>query len=116
MIDSGVDANGAAGDESALYRSGDYDEYDPSMVSSASIYTRVTPSAGLQNSLLAITTASPTDSQDVIRDSSIKGYIYVADVDEAKKKVRLLSPQPGMIPRNAMVLGTWPEDVPGLVG
>jgi polyribonucleotide 5'-hydroxyl-kinase len=90
------------GDESALYRSGDYDEYDPSNVSSASIYTRVTP--------------SHTDSQDVIRDSSVKGYIYVADVDEVKKKVRLLSPQPGMIPGNAMVLGSWPEDVPGLVG
>lgn len=104
------------GGETTLYRSGDYDEYDPSNVSSASIYTRTSPSASLQNSLLAITTASPTDSQDVIRDSSIKGYIYVADVDEAKKKVRLLSPQPGMIPGNAMVLGTWPEDVPGLVG
>jgi polyribonucleotide 5'-hydroxyl-kinase len=82
----------------------------------ASIYTRVTPTPSLQNSLLAITTASPTDSQHVIRDSSVKGYIYVADVDEAKKKVRLLSPQPGMIPGNAMVLGSWPEDVPGLVG
>jgi polyribonucleotide 5'-hydroxyl-kinase len=112
----GVDADDITGDESALYRSGDYGEYDPSMVSSASIYTRVTPTAALQNSLLAITTASPTDSQDVIRDSSVKGYIYVADVDEAKKKVRILSPQPGMIPGNAMVLGTWPEDVPGLVG
>jgi polyribonucleotide 5'-hydroxyl-kinase len=111
-----VDADYTIGDESALYRSGDYDEYDPSMVSSASIYSRVTPTAALQNSLLAITTASPTDSQDVIRDSSVKGYIYVADVDEAKKKVRVLSPQPGMIPGNAMVLGTWPEDVPGLVG
>ncbi|KAH7394949.1 Pre-mRNA cleavage complex II protein Clp1-domain-containing protein [Phaeosphaeria sp. MPI-PUGE-AT-0046c] len=103
-------------DNTALYRSGDEDEYDPSSISSANIYTRVTPSAALQNSLLAITTASPTDSQEVIRDSSVKGYIYVADVDETKKKVRLLSPQPGMIPANAMVLGSWPEDVPGLVG
>jgi polyribonucleotide 5'-hydroxyl-kinase len=83
---------------------------------SSSIYTRVTPSSALQNKLLAITTAAPTDSQDVIRDSSVKGYIYVAEVDESKKKVRLLSPQPGMIPGNAMVLGSWPEDVPGLVG
>lgn len=103
-------------DNTALYRSGDEEEYDPSSISSASIYTRVTPSSSLQNSLLAITTASPTDSQEVIRDSSVKGYIYVADVDETKKKVRILSPQPGMIPANAMVLGSWPEDVPGLVG
>ncbi|KAF1919721.1 Pre-mRNA cleavage complex II protein Clp1-domain-containing protein [Ampelomyces quisqualis] len=104
-------------DDMALHRSADYNEYAPLAVNlSSSIYTRVTPSSALQNKLLAITTAAPTDSQDVIRDSSLKGYIYVADVDEVKKKVRLLSPQPGMIPGNAMVLGSWPEDVPGLVG
>lgn len=103
-------------DDTAQYRSDDDDEYDPSAMGSASIYTRVTPSASLRNKLLAITTASSTDSQEVVRDSSVKGYIYVADVDEIKKKVRLLSPQPGSIPANAMVLGSWPEDVPGLVG
>lgn len=39
----------------------------------------------------------------------------MADVDESKKKVRLLSPQPGMLPGRAVVLGSWPEDVAGLV-
>lgn len=67
------------------------------------------------NSLLAITSASAGDKQDVIRDSSVKGYMYVADIDEAKKRVKLLSPQPGQVPGNAMVLGSFPEDVPGLV-
>jgi polyribonucleotide 5'-hydroxyl-kinase len=104
------------GNDTQQYRSGDQEEYDPSNLFSPTIYTKVTPSASLQNSLLAITTALPTDSQDVIRDSSVKGYIYVADVDEQKKKVRMLSPQPGGIPGNAMVFGRWPEDVPGLVG
>jgi polyribonucleotide 5'-hydroxyl-kinase len=96
----------------------DAQEYDPSALfsSTSTIYTRVTPSAALQNSILAITTALPTDAQDVIRDASVKGYVYVADVDEVKKKVKLLSPQPGGIPANAMVRGKWPEDVPGLVG
>lgn len=98
------------------YRSGDADEYDPTANGSNSIYECIPPSLAIQNSLVAITTASPTDSQEVIRDSSVKGYIYVADIDDVKKKVRLLSPQPGMIPGNAMVLGPWPEDVPGLVG
>ncbi|KAH8728750.1 Pre-mRNA cleavage complex II protein Clp1-domain-containing protein [Phaeosphaeriaceae sp. PMI808] len=102
--------------DTSPYRSGDFDEYDPATISFSAIYTPVTPSAALQDSILAITTASPTDPHEVIRDSSVRGYIYVADVDEAKKKVRLLSPQPGMIPGSAMVLGSWPEDVPGLVG
>ena len=80
-----------------------------------SIYERVSPTEELKNKLLAVTTASPKDPHSVIRDSSIRGYIYVAEVDEQKKKVRLLSPQPGQTPANAMVVGVWPEDVEGLV-
>ncbi|KAF1362702.1 Clp1-domain-containing protein [Lizonia empirigonia] len=83
--------------------------------SDLNISRRVTPASSLTNKLLAITTASPNDKHEVIRDSSVRGYIYVADVDEAKRKVRLLSPQPGHLPGSAMVLGSWPEDVAGLV-
>lgn len=90
------------------------EEYNPSNTTKE-IYERVTPSSAIQNKLLAITTASPNDKHEVIRDSSVRGYIYVADVDESKKKVRLLSPQPGHLPGSAMVMGGWPEDVPGLV-
>lgn len=79
------------------------------------IYEKVSPSEALRDSLLAITTASPNDKHESIRDASVRGYIYVADVDEVKKKVKLLSPQPGQTPGNAMVLGSWPENVPGLV-
>lgn len=97
------------GSENAEYRPGDYD------ASSSPIYEKITPSAAIGNKLLAITTASPNEKQEVIRDASIRGYIYVAEVDEAKRKLKLLSPQPGQTPGNAMVLGNWPEDVPGLV-
>ncbi|KAF1924290.1 mRNA cleavage and polyadenylation factor IA/II complex [Didymella exigua CBS 183.55] len=97
--------------DDAAFQAGDY---DPS-TAGRELYERVSPSALLTNKLLVITTASPNDRHEVIRDSSVRGYIYVADVDEAKRKVRLLSPQPGHLPGNAMVLGTWPEDVAGLV-
>ncbi|KAF9694689.1 hypothetical protein EKO04_007293 [Ascochyta lentis] len=96
------------------FAAGDADEYNPAG-STKEIYERVTPSSAIQNKLLAITTASPNDKHEVIRDSSVRGYIYVADVDEGKRKVRLLSPQPGHLPGSAMVLGSWPEDVAGLV-
>ncbi|KAF3033190.1 Cleavage polyadenylation factor subunit clp1 [Didymella heteroderae] len=99
------------GDDTA-FAAGDY---DPLSIGGRELYTRVSPSAELTNKLLAITTASPNDKHEVIRDSSVRGYIYVADVDEAKRKVRLLSPQPGHLPGSAMVLGRWPEDVAGLV-
>lgn len=82
----------------------------------ADIYERITPSNELVNKLLAITTAGATDAHGNIRDASVKGYMYVADVDEAKKRVKLLSPQPGHVPSGALVMGSWPEDVPSLLG
>ncbi|KAF2129546.1 Clp1-domain-containing protein [Dothidotthia symphoricarpi CBS 119687] len=89
---------------------GDADEHDYE----AAVYEKITPSAQIQGRMLAITTASHMDKQQVIRDASVRGYVYVADVDEGKRKIRLLSPQPGQTPANAMVVGSWPEDVPGL--
>jgi polyribonucleotide 5'-hydroxyl-kinase len=70
----------------------------------------------IQNSLLAVTNADPNDRQESIRDSSIMGYVYVADVEEAKHKIRLLAPLSGRVPPHAMVLGSFPEDVADLVG
>lgn len=70
----------------------------------------------IQNGLLAITHAEPSDSYEHIRDSSVVGYVYIADIDEAKQNVKLLAPLSGQIPRSAMILGNWPEDVAGLVG
>lgn len=66
--------------------------------------------------MLAITTAGAQESHAGIRDASIRGYMYVAEVDEAKRRVKLLSPQPGGVPGGAVVVGRWPEDVPSLVG
>jgi polyribonucleotide 5'-hydroxyl-kinase len=92
-------------------KAGDADDY----ASADALYEPQAVSSLMQNALLAITTAHPNDKHEVIRDSSVRGYIYVADVDEAKRKVRLLSPQPGHLPAAAMVVGSWPEDVAGLV-
>ncbi|KAF1969661.1 Clp1-domain-containing protein [Bimuria novae-zelandiae CBS 107.79] len=84
--------------------------------SDAEIYERITPSNMVVNKLLAVTTAAATEGHGAIRDASVRGYMYVADADEAKKRVKLLSPQPGQVPASAIVMGSWPEDVPSLVG
>jgi polyribonucleotide 5'-hydroxyl-kinase len=81
----------------------------------SSLYERITPSPAIVNKLIAITSASANDRQEVIRDSSVRGYMYVADIDEGKKRMKLLSPQPGHAPTSALVLGTFPEDVVALV-
>lgn len=93
----------------------DDDMHGTSSSSLGAIYEKISPSTQIQNSLLAVTTAAANDNHASIRDSSITGYVYIADVDEAKRKIRLVSPQPGHIPSTALVLGSFPEDVPGLL-
>ncbi|KAK7527094.1 mRNA cleavage and polyadenylation factor IA/II complex [Phyllosticta citriasiana] len=80
---------------------------------------RVRPSLQLVNALVAVTVAEPgeaSSSQERLRDASVLGYVYVADVDEAKGQVRVLAPMGGTVPLRAMVVGSWPEDAVGLVG
>ncbi|KAL1996872.1 hypothetical protein VTN49DRAFT_7737 [Thermomyces lanuginosus] len=79
------------------------------------------PSSGpipqLSNTLIAITHAAPNAPLNEIRDASIMGFIYVADVDAEKNRLRVLAPLVGRIPAKALVWGKkWPGEVIGLVG
>ena len=80
------------------------------------LYEKVAVGEEVVNRVLAITMAGPKDSAEAVRDSAVKGYIYVAGVDEGRRKVKLLAPLPGETPGTALVLGSWPEAVEGLVG
>jgi len=102
----------------------DDDFYEPSATismptststSSGPTLEKVSPTNMMQNSLLAVTFASPNASLEQIKDPAVMGYVYVAEVDEVKRKVKLLSPVGGAAPRNAMVWGSWPESVVSLV-
>lgn len=92
------------------------DDYSPSSFSGLSSLQKIPPSSMIQNSLLAVTNAGSSESLDTIRDSSILGYLYVAEVEETKKRLRLLSPVNGRIPSNALLIGDWPEGVMDLMG
>ncbi|KAF1955734.1 pre-mRNA cleavage complex II protein-like protein Clp1 [Byssothecium circinans] len=72
--------------------------------------------ADLVGKLLALTTVPASARQEDIRDSSVTGYMWIANVDESRKKVKLLCPQPGILLPNALILGRWPEAVEGLLG
>ncbi len=73
------------------------------------MFERVRPGLGMQNAVLAVKHAEATDGQEAIRDASVMGYLYVADVDEVKRRVRVLSPVAGRLPNQALVWGVWPE-------
>ena len=80
------------------------------------IFDRVEPSQQLQNCMLAVVQADPSDNQETVRDASVIGFLYVVEVEEKKRRLRVLAPLSGRIPRNVLILGMWPESVGDLVG
>ena len=70
----------------------------------------------MQNAILAIVHADPNDTQENIRDASVIGFVYVAEVDEKRKKLKVLAPLSGRLPNKAFVWGAWPDGVGNLVG
>ena len=70
----------------------------------------------MQNAVLAIVHAEPHDAQEVIRDASVIGFIYIAEVDEAKKRLKVLAPLSGRLPNKAIIWGKFPEGSGNLVG
>ncbi|KAK4574739.1 Cleavage polyadenylation factor subunit clp1 [Recurvomyces mirabilis] len=97
------------------------DDYDPSSdnttMSGTSIATfdKVAPSVAMTGSLIAIKFCPTNSDEDAIRDSAVMGFVYVADVDEARKKVRFLAPHPQSWGNRALVWGQWPEAMADLV-
>ncbi|CAG8880224.1 unnamed protein product [Penicillium salamii] len=73
--------------------------------------------AALANTLLAITHAPANASPSEVRDASIMGFLYVADVDADKGKIRVLAPVGGRMPPRAIIWAKrWPGELVGLVG
>ena len=92
----------------------DSDDYQPVQYS-LGLHEKMQPSLMLQNSILAVTHADANDSLDRIRDASVMWYVYIADVDDAKRRVKVVSPISGRVPSNALIWGSWPEGVADLV-
>jgi polyribonucleotide 5'-hydroxyl-kinase len=80
------------------------------------LFDLVTPSSQLLHCILAVLYASPHDSQDAIRDASVMGFVYVAEVDEKKQRLKILAPLSGKLGDRPMVWGSWPEAAVSLMG
>ncbi|KAI1379501.1 Clp1-domain-containing protein [Hypoxylon crocopeplum] len=77
---------------------------------------RVEPSLVMQNCILAVVYASVHDSADTIRDSNVMGYVYVADVDEKRRKLKVLAPVSARLGDRPLLWGSWPEPMVSLLG
>ena len=83
--------------------------------STSAIFDKVRPSAQMQNAVLTVVNAHPEDTQENIRDASVMGFIYIADVDEKKNKLKVLAPMGGRLPNKAIIWGSWPEGISDLM-
>ena len=83
--------------------------------STSAIFDKVRPSPQMQNAILTIVNAHPEDTQENIRDASVMGFIYIADVDEKKNKMKVLAPMGGRLPSKALIWGSWPEGISDLM-
>ena len=64
----------------------------------------------------AIMHASPKDPPETVRAASVMGFVYVSDVDEERRKIKLLSTVSGRLGDKPLVWGKWPEPYINLLG
>ncbi|KAL8873528.1 MAG: hypothetical protein Q9198_007011 [Flavoplaca austrocitrina] len=79
------------------------------------IYEKVAPSSQMQNGILAVVQADVNDTPEHIRDASVIGFVQVTEVDERRRKLKILPPIGLQVPRRAMIWGVWPNDLGELV-
>jgi polyribonucleotide 5'-hydroxyl-kinase len=78
-------------------------------------YEKVEPGPLMLHCLLAVMYASAGDLQDTIRDASVMGFVFVTEVDEKKRRMKVLAPMNTRISDRPMVWGSWPEATISLI-
>ncbi|KAJ0164083.1 mRNA cleavage and polyadenylation factor CLP1 [Colletotrichum tanaceti] len=99
-------------DSLAIFRIGDYSMYG----NADGGLLRVDPAQLMAHWTLAIVYASVKDSPEAIRAANVMGYVYVADVDKEKRKLRILAPVSGRLGDRPLLMGKWPEPFINLLG
>ncbi|CAO3620200.1 unnamed protein product [Cunninghamella echinulata] len=59
------------------------------------------------HSVMAILDADDSEHEGKLLESSVVGFIYISDVNEEKKKITVLSPSPGRLPRKHVLMGAF---------
>ena len=75
----------------------------------AELYEKAEPTSEMSHCILAVMYAATSDSQETIRDAPVMGFIYVAEVDEKRRRMRILAPLNTRVTDRPMVWGSWPE-------
>ncbi|OLN95718.1 mRNA cleavage and polyadenylation factor CLP1 [Colletotrichum chlorophyti] len=100
-------------DSLTIYRLGDYSMYGGSAEDGL---MRVDPAQLTAHWTLAIMYASVKDTPEAIRTANVMGYVYLADIDKEKRKLRILAPVSGRLGDRPLLMGKWPEPFINLLG
>ncbi|CAD6504722.1 BgTH12-00227 [Blumeria graminis f. sp. triticale] len=73
------------------------------------IFEKIEPGPRMLHCILAVMYASIADPQETVRDASVMGFVYVSEVDEKKRKLKLLAPMNSRMSDRPLVWGNWPE-------
>ncbi|GAB1319291.1 Cleavage polyadenylation factor subunit clp1 [Madurella fahalii] len=73
-------------------------------------------SAAMSHWTLAVMNASVNDPPETIRQAPVMGFVAIADVDEDRRRLKILSPVSGKLGNRPMVWGRWPEPYINLLG
>jgi polyribonucleotide 5'-hydroxyl-kinase len=65
---------------------------------------------------LAVMNASVNDPPETIRQAPVMGFVAIADVDEDRRRLKILSPVSGQLGNRPLVWGRWPEPYINLLG
>ncbi|KAL2760311.1 hypothetical protein ACRALDRAFT_1053919 [Sodiomyces alcalophilus JCM 7366] len=74
------------------------------------------PSPLMTHWTLAIAHASTKDPPETIRTANLMGFVYVADVDKERRKIKILAPVAGRLGDRPLLWGSWPEPFVNLLG
>ncbi|KAF3936135.1 hypothetical protein ABW19_dt0200646 [Dactylella cylindrospora] len=62
-----------------------------------------------ENMVVAVLQCDAKEGRGVVGESAVMGFLYVQEVDEKAKRMKVLSPVPGRVPNKALLVGKWPE-------
>ncbi|OZJ04616.1 hypothetical protein BZG36_02036 [Bifiguratus adelaidae] len=68
--------------------------------------TKIEPSYSLSHSILGLSNAERDEEAHLV-SSNLAGFVYVSAVDEIKRKVTILSPAPGRLPKKYLIMGSF---------
>ncbi|KAK0721706.1 Pre-mRNA cleavage complex II protein Clp1-domain-containing protein [Lasiosphaeria miniovina] len=101
-------------DDVAIFKTPDEEGYETPPVGQVLEPAEIT--AGMSHWTLAVMDASVNDPPETIRQAPVIGFIAVADVDEDRRRLKILSPVTSRLGNKPLVWGRWPEPYINLLG